>query len=145
MEYLPIEKPDVTIKLTEIADWVWEIAYRWEPFVRDTIGKQLTSALDSAPANLTEGGHRHTHADSLHFFVVARGSAEEGIFWLSRAITRGFMEPEAGQAKIAEVRAALRMLSKLIEYRRNLPKAVKERRAAYGDQGAPLWPNFQAD
>lgn len=34
-----------------IADGIWEQVVYWDPFIRDTIGKQLATAADSTGAN----------------------------------------------------------------------------------------------
>ncbi len=39
----------------EIGDKIWEIATRWDYFVKDTVGKQMVKAVDSVAANLNEG------------------------------------------------------------------------------------------
>jgi four helix bundle protein len=121
---------EVTKRFVAIADWVWSFVRGWKPFERDTVGKQLVRSADSVGANLIEGGHRHTDADALHFFVTARASAEETIYWLERAAARGLGNPSAALGKVEELREALRMLEGLIAFRRSRMKAKAQRRTA---------------
>jgi four helix bundle protein len=75
--HLPIEEMEVFRRYLEIADWVWNLVGEWPPLALDTVGKQILRAVDSVGANLVEGDGRHSQADALHFFVIARASARE--------------------------------------------------------------------
>lgn len=76
-----------------LADDVWDIVARWEPFARDTVGGQVVKAADSVGANIAEGAGRGTRADQRHFVRTARGSLYETKHWLRRAFRRHFLTP----------------------------------------------------
>ena len=75
----------------ELSDLVWNIAMKWNPFARDTVGKQLVRAADSVGANIAEGSGRGTHKDNRHFVRTARGSLYETKHWLRRAYRRDLL------------------------------------------------------
>ncbi|MEG4024550.1 four helix bundle protein [Microcoleus sp. S13C4] len=42
-------------KLSErLADEIWQTVKTWEPFAKDTIGKQIVRSADSVGANIAE-------------------------------------------------------------------------------------------
>jgi len=71
-----------------LADLVWEIVSQWDPFARDTVGRQLVRAADSIGANIAEGAGRKTYADNKRFVTIARGSLCETRHFLRRAHKR---------------------------------------------------------
>src|SRR4051794_12106290 len=72
----------------ELADAVWELVIKWNPFARDTVGKQLVRAADSIGANIAEGSGRGTYKDNRHFARIGRGSLNETRHFLRRAYRR---------------------------------------------------------
>jgi four helix bundle protein len=132
-DYLPIEQMEVTKRFAAVSDQVWFQVMRWKPFARDTVGKQIVRAIDSVAANIVEGGHRESGADALHFFVIARASAEEALHHLERAETRNLIDCAAADEMRKEIRSALQLLANLIKYRRSrlTTRAVREERAEY--------------
>jgi four helix bundle protein len=77
-----------------LADEVWDMASKWDPLPRDTVGKQLIRAADSIGANLAEGVGRGSFQDNRRFIRVARGSLNETKHWLRRAYRRGLIDDE---------------------------------------------------
>jgi four helix bundle protein len=75
----------------DLADEIWKIARRWDPFARDTIGKQLVRAVDGIGANIAEGSGRGSDADNCRFLRMARGSLYEVKHWLRRAYRRSLL------------------------------------------------------
>jgi four helix bundle protein len=78
----------------EIADAIWDIATEWQPFARDTVGKQLVRAADSIGSNIAEGDGRGTYQDHRRFVRISRGSLNETKHWLRRAYKRNLLSPQ---------------------------------------------------
>lgn len=77
-----------------VADDLWAIVNKWGQFAQDTIGKQLTRAVDSIGANIAEGSGKGGGFDNRRFVLIARGSFNETQHWLRRAFARGLLTPE---------------------------------------------------
>jgi four helix bundle protein len=130
-QHLPIEETDLYRKSEDLADTVWEIVDKWRAFHQDTVGKQLVRAADSIGANLVEGDGRYSDRDSLHFFVIARGSARETAHWLRRCLRRNLIQKLIAEDLLRQVEFILKSLNGLINCRRNRGKAVGESKALY--------------
>ena len=144
-EHVPIEETDFFKRYVSVANDVWSLAMSWRPFPQDTVGRQMCKALDSVGANLVEGDGRYGDADSLHYFTIARGSAREGRYWLSRALDRKLISQGDFDRLYNELDHATRALNNLITYRRNRKAAsqVREERAEYGDVPEHRTPNTE--
>lgn len=77
-----------------LADEVWRIVGNWEPFSKDTIGKQIVRSADSIGANIAEGSGRGAYQDNRRFVKIARGSLNETQHWLRRAYIRNLLTVE---------------------------------------------------
>ena len=77
-----------------LADEIWKIVNTWEPFGKDTVGKQLARAADSVGANIAEGVGRGSFQDNKRFVKIARGSLNETQHWLRRAYNRNLLTHE---------------------------------------------------
>jgi four helix bundle protein len=141
-QHLPIEETDLFRKFEEIASLIWDLVSTWKPFAQDTIGKQLVRAADSVGANLVEGDGRYTIPDSLHFFVIARGSARETQLWIRRSVSRKLINPNLGTELLEKIDHALRSLNSLMTFRRNKGNAVRETETDY-DSPEHLMPNSE--
>jgi four helix bundle protein len=78
----------------KLADEVWKIVATWQPFARDTTGKQLVRSVDSIGANIAEGTGRGSYQDNRRFVKIARGSLYETRHWLRRAYKRHLLNDE---------------------------------------------------
>ena len=78
----------------EVGDLIWDIALSWDPFARDTIGKQIVNSADSIGANIAEGTGRGSYADNRRFARISRGSLYEVKHWLRRAYKRNLLKEE---------------------------------------------------
>lgn len=74
-----------------LADAIWDVVRSWEPFARETVGKQIVRSADSIGANIAEGTGRGTYLDNRRFVFNARGSLYETRHWLRRAYTRDLL------------------------------------------------------
>jgi four helix bundle protein len=84
----------------KLADAIWEIVCRSQPFARDTVGKQLVRAANSVGANIAEGTGRGSFPDNWRFVRLARGSLNETKHWLRRAWRRKLLEqPQIDELK----------------------------------------------
>lgn len=74
-----------------VSDEVCPIVATWEPFARDTVGRQVVRAADAIEANIAEGSGRGSFQDHRRFVRTARGFLHETQHWLRRAYTRGLL------------------------------------------------------
>jgi four helix bundle protein len=74
-----------------VADGIWRVVARWEPFARDVVGRQMARSADSIGANIAEAYGRFHYGEKLQFLYYARGSLYETKYWLNRAGERDLM------------------------------------------------------
>ncbi len=74
-----------------LADEIWTIVRKWDPFAKETVGKQIVRAADSIGANIAEGTGRGTYPDNRRFVRTARGSLYETRHFLRRAFKRALL------------------------------------------------------
>jgi four helix bundle protein len=117
----PMEELMVFARFEEATGRIWDMVQQWKPLAQDTIGKQVIRSADSIGANLVEGDGRYSKADSLHFFVIARGSARETCLWVKRAQERHLVSSQEAAELLQLLADGMRMLNNLITYRRNTP------------------------
>jgi four helix bundle protein len=116
-----------------VADGVWKLITRWEPFVRDTVGKQLARAADSIGANVAEAYGRFHYGEKLQFLYYARGSLFETKYWLNRALARGLMAEDQVQHYAVQLTDVARQLNafagSIKKQRRDKPARAQVREA----------------
>jgi four helix bundle protein len=78
----------------DLADAVWNEVVSWNPFPRDTLGRQFVDAADSVGGNIAEGYGRYHYRDNRQFQFYARGSLLETRHWLRRAHQRLLLSDE---------------------------------------------------
>ena len=78
----------------QLAEKVWEIVTRWDPFAKYSIGKQYTEAADSIGSNISEGFGRFHFKDSKNFLYYSRGSLYETRTWTIKAYNRKLITDE---------------------------------------------------
>jgi four helix bundle protein len=64
---------------------------KWPTFHKAHLGDQLLRASDSIGLNISEGHVRTHEKERQHFFSYARGSIEETLFAVRRALDRGLL------------------------------------------------------
>ena len=131
--HLPIEEMELYRLFEEVSDWCWESVDTWSPKAQRAMGNQLITSADSICANFVEGDGRWGVKDGVNFFTIARASAPETRMWVRKAIKRRCVEPRDGEAQIAKLTTATRLLNNLIRYRRTRGafSAVKESSISY--------------
>lgn len=78
-----------------LADLIWEIVRKWDPFAKATVGRQIVRSADSIGANIAEGAGRKSFQDNRRFVRIARGSLNETKHWLRRAYRRDLIPAES--------------------------------------------------
>ena len=113
------------LRLAEaLADDVWKQVSEWTDFARDTVGKQLTRAVDSIGANISESFGRYHYGEKLQFLYYARGSVFETKYWLNRVHKRKLMPENVVQNQIARIGQLARQLNGFLGY-------IKQSRKSY--------------
>ena len=87
----------------EIGEKVWNIVFKWDYFLKDTVGKQLVRAADSIAANLSEGFGRYHYKEAKNFSYYSRGSLYETKTWLTKAYNRNLITEEEFQTFQKEI------------------------------------------
>ena len=124
MERTNFEKLQVYQLSEKIADSIWNIVVTWNPFARDTVGKQIVRAADSIGANIAEGSGRGSLVDNRRFVRMARGSLYETLHWLRRSYMRKLLS----QAEVKKLRVLVQELSpKLNAFLRSVDERAKSR------------------
>lgn len=91
----------------ELADFIWDVVINWGKFEKSTIGSQIVRSADSIGANIAEGNGRGTFNENKRFAKIARGSLNETIHWLRRAVKRNLLT----KAQIEKLKLILDELS----------------------------------
>lgn len=81
----------------EIADGIWKDVTKWDEFARDVVGGQLTRAIDSVGANISEMFGRYHFGEKLQFLYYARGSLFEAKYWVNRSLARDLITSTQGK------------------------------------------------
>jgi len=120
----------------ELSDVLWTLIESWATRHQSIIGDQLLRAADSIGANIAESIGRGHFKDSVRFLYIARGSMNETVHWIRRAVSRGLIN-----AKQAET---LRPLCSLLQKQLNAFIRAQEPRPKNGQtisvqEDAPLY------
>ncbi|MFL5885385.1 MAG: four helix bundle protein [Thermoleophilaceae bacterium] len=76
----------------ELADDLHAAVRRWPLLDQRSIGLQLVRAADSVGANIAEAYGRWHPRDQRQRLYIARGSAYETQYWVSRATKQGLID-----------------------------------------------------
>ena len=129
--YVPIEDLEFFRDFVRLSDDVWREVRAWSPFDRDTVGVQLVKALDSVGANLVEGDGRYTDKEAIRFFVIARGSGREALYWIGSSIRRDLFKTIQSGEYVARLESILRRLNAVISHRRRTLWTTREQSEPY--------------
>ena len=111
---LKFEELKVLQAAETIADGIWKQVFRWDPFVRDTVGGQLARAADSIGANIAEAFGRFHFGEKVQFLYYARGSLYETKYWINRSQARQLMSTEQAQNCAKQLSELARQLNAFI-------------------------------
>ena len=92
-KYLTQSKIDAYSTACHRGNVVRDKVVKWESLATWTIGKQCAEAIDSIPANITEGSGRDTK-EKIHFYRFCFGFTEESRDWTRNAATRNHFIPK---------------------------------------------------
>lgn len=110
-------------KLAEaFSDEIWEIVAGWSLFHKDTIGKQIVRAADSASANIAEGYGRYYYKESKQFYFYSRGSVQETKSWLGKCKRRKIVKESKCDDLLKSAETILIKLNAYIKFVSNSAK-----------------------
>ena len=98
-----LEDLEIYCLAEEISDLVWSEVDRWEPFPKETLGKQVVRAADSIGGNIAEGYGRYHFRDRLNFLYYARGSLFETDTRWRKAYRRSLLGTDAFENVVEKV------------------------------------------
>ena len=105
-----------------IGQAVWSACQNMDRDGYYTVGRQLIRSADSVAANISEGFGRHTFPERIRFCHIARGSVQESITWLEKAIDRDLLTEECGVELTDDF---IRLRKMLNGYIRSLRRQIK--------------------
>jgi four helix bundle protein len=120
-----------------LADDVWKQVIGWNSFAKDTVGKQLTRAVDSVGANIAESFGRFHYSEKINFLYYSRGSVFESKYWLNRCHKRNLISADMFKSYSAQLTDIARQINgfatHLKSQRSHLgnTKTVREEQAEY--------------
>lgn len=94
MRYLELNDISAYKKALALSNYVWEIVIKWDYFVKNTVGMQFVTAVDSISANIAEGFGRYGKKDKVKFYYYSFGSIKEGLDWNEKSKVRKLLNLE---------------------------------------------------
>lgn len=80
---------------------------------------QMNRSAVSIPSNIAEGSGRHSRKESIHFYLIARGSMNELLTELILSKELGLMETKEFESLEQKIEMCGKLLNGLIRYNRN--------------------------
>ncbi len=102
---------DIFAKAMQCGRVAWGVARTFDHRLYDTIGRQLIRSADSIAANISEGFGRFHYKDKARFCYIARGSLQETIVWLDKALERNCISQEQHDELAGELIELRKMLN----------------------------------
>lgn len=127
MDTIKLEDLEIYQLALKIGEDVWSAVGKWEPFARNTVGKQFVDAADSISANIAEGYGRYFYKDRKNFCYYSRGSLMETKNRATKSINRSLFSQEEHDILLEE--------RKLLHYKLNI--YIKKLKSAPLDKPAP--------
>ena len=97
----------------DISDWCWSHIKDFDTKIW-YLGDQLIRALDSMGANLVEGFGQEYDKCCRQFWRYSKGSALESVWWMERAMSRGFLPREQASEQISILKVCIKDLEELL-------------------------------
>jgi four helix bundle protein len=111
---LKFEELRILQSAEDVADSIWKLVVRWDPFARDIVGGQLSRAVDSSGTNIAEAFGRVHYGEKLQFLYYARGSLYESKYWINRAQERVLMTSTQVQMYATQLTELARQLNSFV-------------------------------
>ncbi len=135
---MTLEEREVYRIAMDIGERVWSEVVKWDFFAKDTVGKQLTRAVDSIAANLSEGFARFHFKENKQYGYYSRGSLLETRTWLTKAVNRSHISRESHASFESDLNQLGRMLNAYIKSIGTCATSVRENTTVYGDSSNPF-------
>ncbi|MFA9289077.1 MAG: four helix bundle protein [Weeksellaceae bacterium] len=116
MNYLDLSSISAYNRSFKLANYIWDIAIKWDYFSKKTIGLQLVRSTDSISANIAEGFGRYTKKDKINFYRYSFGSLKETQDWIEKAKVRNLISAEDYLYINSELKNLPRELYQLIHF-----------------------------
>jgi four helix bundle protein len=117
---LDLEIYSNALKLSQLS---WIIYQALPKYLKQCIGYQFLSAVDSIGANIAEGYGRFHYKDSLRFYYNSRGSLCESRFWIELLVQRNLIT----QAQYLEFETLLKIQAVKLNNFINSIKAIEQK------------------
>ena len=72
----------------KLADEIWFMTIKWDPFAKKTVGVQIVTSADGIGSNIAEGSGKGSYLELRRYVKISRGSLYETKYWLRRAASR---------------------------------------------------------
>src|SRR5574340_69986 len=113
-KYLKLNNIECYKTAFNLSNYVWSIVIDWDYFVRDTVGKQFVSAIDSISANIAEGFGRYGKKDKVNFYRYSYGSIKESLDWNEKSKVRKLITKEQYDYIFTELQKLPKSINHLI-------------------------------
>jgi len=115
-KYLMLKDIDAYVWSYNLSNYGWELIIEWEWFSKKTVGTQMVRALDSIPANISEGFGRYHKKDKIKFYRYSQGSLKESMNWSAMAKKRKLISEQEYKFIIQELKKIEPAIYRLINF-----------------------------
>jgi four helix bundle protein len=115
-KFLTLDKINAYKISFNLSNYVWEIAIRWDYFIKDTVAKQFARVADSISVNIAEGFGRFFKKDKIKFYHYSRGSVYEALDWLEKSKIRKLLTEEQYNYILRQLKLLPKEINSLIFY-----------------------------
>lgn len=100
----------------DLSNYVWKIAFNWNIFAKDVVGKQYVRSVDSISANIAEGFGRYNAKDRIRFYRISLGSVFESIDWTRKSFERNLIDEKEYNHIINHLKVLPKEINHLIKF-----------------------------